>query len=120
MTTSRINRLALTHFRNCRSATVEAAAELGALPLPAGAGAASERRRFLERLVLAIDSGHPTRVNALERSLRSRNRLLETPSPDPHWLDAVEHETAQLAVAVAAMRGQTVTRLQASLAARGL
>jgi DNA replication and repair protein RecF len=81
-------------------------------------GAASERRRFLDRLVLAIDSGHSARVNALERSLRSRNRLLEDPKADAHWLDAVEHETAQLAVAVAALRGETITRLQAKLSAR--
>jgi DNA replication and repair protein RecF len=81
-------------------------------------GAASERRRFLDRLVLAIDSGHSGRVNALERSLRSRNRLLEDPKADAHWLEAVEHETAQLAVAVAALRGETVTRLQAKLSAR--
>jgi DNA replication and repair protein RecF len=81
-------------------------------------GAASERRRFLDRLVLAIDSGHSARVNALERSLRSRNRLLEDPKADTHWLDAVEHETAQLAVAVAALRGETVTRLQVKLSAR--
>src|SRR5213592_3077486 len=67
-------------------------------------GAASERRRFFDRLVLAIDSGHSARVNALERSLRSRNRLLEDPKADAHWLEAVEHETAQLAVAVAALR----------------
>src|SRR3954451_8442043 len=39
-------------------------------------GAASERRRFFDRLVLAIDSEHSSRVSALERSLRSRNRLL--------------------------------------------
>jgi DNA replication and repair protein RecF len=82
-------------------------------------GAASERRRFLDRLVLAIDSGHSARVNALERSLRSRNRLLEDARADAHWLEAIEHETAQLAVAVAAMRTETVTRLQAALAARG-
>ena len=46
------------------------------------AGPASERRRFLDRLALAIDASHDSRVNALERSLRSRNRLLEQPSPD--------------------------------------
>jgi DNA replication and repair protein RecF len=45
------------------------------------AGPASERRRFLDRLTLAIDAGHNARVNALERSLRSRNRLLESPNP---------------------------------------
>src|SRR5216684_3676437 len=33
-------------------------------------GPASERRRFLDRLVLAVDAGHGSRVAALERSLR--------------------------------------------------
>jgi len=80
-------------------------------------GPAAERRRFLDRLVLAVDPRHSTRVSALERSLRSRNRLLENPNPDPHWLDAIEHETAELAVAVAALRTETVTRLQTALSA---
>ena len=78
-------------------------------------GPASERRRFLDRLVLAVDAQHSSRVAALERSLRSRNRLLEDPRPDPHWLDAVEHETAEVAVAVAAARAETVARLAAAL-----
>jgi DNA replication and repair protein RecF len=80
------------------------------------AGPASERRRFLDRLVLAVDGTHSTRVNALERSLRSRNRLLEQPNADTHWLDAIEHETAEVAVAVAAARAETVRRLAAALA----
>src|SRR4029078_9958081 len=82
-------------------------------------GAASERRRFFDRLVLAIDSEHSSRVSALDRSLRSRNRLLEVRNYDDHWCDAIERETAELAVAVAAMRGQTVTKLAAMLRARG-
>ena len=82
-------------------------------------GAASERRRFFDRLVLAIDSEHSARVSALERSLRSRNRLLEVRNFDDHWCDAIERETAELAVAVAATRGQTLTRLAAMLRARG-
>jgi DNA replication and repair protein RecF len=81
-------------------------------------GAPSERRRFIDRLVLAVDAEHGSRVNALDRSLRSRNRLLEEPRPDPHWLDAVEHETAELAVAVASLRAETVQRLEAVLASR--
>jgi DNA replication and repair protein RecF len=80
-------------------------------------GPASERRRFLDRLVLAVDAQHSSRVVALERSLRSRNRLLEDTRSDPHWLDAVEHETAEVAVAVAAARAETVMRLSAALAA---
>jgi len=81
-------------------------------------GPASERRRFLDRLALAVDAEHSGRVAALERALRSRNRLLEEPRPDPHWLDAVEHETAEVAVAVAALRAETVARLQQALKAR--
>jgi len=81
-------------------------------------GPAAERRRFLDRLALALDAEHTGRVAALEQSLRSRNRLLEQPQPDPHWLDAIEHETAELAVAVAALRAETTHRLQGALAAR--
>jgi len=80
-------------------------------------GPASERRRFLDRLVLAVDAQHSSRVAALERSLRSRNRLLEDARSDPHWLDAIEHETAEVAVAVAAARAETVNRLAGALAA---
>ena len=80
-------------------------------------GPASERRRFLDRLVLAVDAQHSSRVAALERSLRSRNRLLEDAPGDSHWLDAIEHETAEIAVAVAAGRAETVNRLSAALAA---
>jgi DNA replication and repair protein RecF len=81
-------------------------------------GAPSERRRFLDRLALAVDAEHASRVNALERALRSRNRLLEDMRPDPHWLDAVEHETAELAVAVAGLRAETVRRLDAVISGR--
>jgi DNA replication and repair protein RecF len=80
-------------------------------------GPASERRRFLDRLVLAVDAQHSSRVAALERSLRSRNRLLEDSPGDSHWLDAVEHETAEIAVAVAAGRAETARRLSAALEA---
>src|SRR5499433_3868207 len=82
-------------------------------------GAASERRRFFDRLVLAIDAEHSSRVSALERSLRSRNRLLEVRNYDDHWCEAIERETAELAVAVAATRGQTAVKLAGMLRARG-
>jgi DNA replication and repair protein RecF len=81
-------------------------------------GPASERRRFLDRLTLAIDPQHSARVAALERALRSRNRLLQEPRPDPHWLDAIERETAEIAVAVAAQRAAAVAQLRAVIEAR--
>jgi DNA replication and repair protein RecF len=77
-------------------------------------GPAKDRRRFLDRLVLAIDADHGTRVASLERALRSRNRLLEEgPGADRGWLDAIEREAAELAIAVAAARFETISRLSA-------
>ncbi len=83
------------------------------------AGAPGERRRFLDRLVLAVDPEHGARVTALERVLRSRNRLLEEPPSrwDGAWLAAIEREQAELSVAVAAARAETVARLRALIAA---
>ncbi len=77
-------------------------------------GPAGDRRRFLDRLVLAIDADHGTRVALLERALRSRNRVLEEgPGADRGWLDAIEREAAELAIAVVAARIETVSRLSA-------
>ncbi|MFS8036391.1 DNA replication/repair protein RecF [Xanthobacter sp. AM11] len=79
-------------------------------------GPPGDRRRYLDRLVLAVDGAHGTRVNGLERALRARNRLLEE-NGSARFLDAVEHEVAELAVAVAAARLETVARLAAEIAA---
>ena len=83
-------------------------------------GPAGDRRRFLDRMVLSIDADHGARVNALERALRGRNRLLEDRLDQAGrvWLDAIEREIAELAVAVAAARFETVAKL-AALIARG-
>ena len=74
-------------------------------------GPAGDRRRFLDRLVLAVDPEHGARVSALEKALRNRNRLLEDHFSETVWLDAAEHEIAEIAVAVAAARSETVSRL---------
>jgi DNA replication and repair protein RecF len=78
---------------------------------------AGERRRFLDRLVLAVDPSHGARVSQLERALRGRNRLLEEGARNPHWLDAIEREAAELAIAVAAARAECLARLKATIAA---
>ena len=79
-------------------------------------GSAGDRRRFLDRLVTAADPEHAARASGLERALRSRNRLLEEDRADARWLDAVEREVAEIAVAVAAARAETVGRLAALVA----
>jgi DNA replication and repair protein RecF len=80
------------------------------------AGAAGERRRFLDRLTLGVDAEHGARVSRFERALRSRNRLLEEGS-DARWLSATEKEIAALGVALASARLETVQRLAALIEA---
>lgn len=80
-------------------------------------GPGSERRRFLDRLVLAVDPGHGARVAAFEKAMRGRNRLLEEDRFDLEWLAAIEAQMAELGVAVAAARVETVACLERLIAA---
>jgi DNA replication and repair protein RecF len=73
---------------------------------------ASERRRFLDRLVFADDPGHAREVNAYERSLRERMRLLTGDgAADPAWLDALEAQAAEAGTQMAFARARTVAAL---------
>lgn len=74
-------------------------------------GPPGDRRRFLDRLVLALDARHGARVNAYEKALRGRNRLLEDVGADRAWLDGIEAEAAALGVEIAAARLVAVSRL---------
>ncbi|MEM1039357.1 MAG: DNA replication/repair protein RecF [Pseudomonadota bacterium] len=74
-------------------------------------GAAADRRRFLDRMVLAIDPSHGTRVNAFEKAMRSRNKLLEARSTDGTWLDGLEAQMAQIGVAIASARAELIALL---------
>jgi DNA replication and repair protein RecF len=76
-------------------------------------GPAAERRHFLDRAVLSIDKTHGTRVNAFEKAMRGRNRLLAEQGPDRNgeWLDAIETEMAELAVAIAAARREWASHI---------
>jgi DNA replication and repair protein RecF len=76
----------------------------------------SARRRFLDRLVFALDPAHAGRAQAFERSRRSRARLLAEGSHDDAWLNAVEHDMAERAIAIAAARLDLIGRLEAALA----
>jgi len=79
-----------------------------------GAGA---RRRFLDRLVLALEPGHAKNAARMENALRERNRLLgETMEPDPAWLDALESQLAEAGALVAQARARLLTALSERLA----
>jgi len=76
-------------------------------------GPASDRRRFLDRLVLAVDPLHGRRVANFEKTMRARNKLLSQDPFDEAWLEATEGQLAELAVAVASARYELVTLLSA-------
>ncbi len=71
----------------------------------------SGRRRFLDRLVLALEPDHAREVSAHDEALAGRNRLLRGGNADPAWLDAVEHALSRHAVAVTAARRTLIGRM---------
>jgi DNA replication and repair protein RecF len=68
------------------------------------AGPASDRRRFLDRLVAAFDPEHAARVLVFEKVMRERNLLLAETRPDGAWLSSLEAQMAEAAVAISAAR----------------
>lgn len=82
--------------------------------------AASERRRFFDRLVFAAEPIHAAHVAAYERSMRERMRLLTAEEPaDPSWLNALEARLAEAGALIAQARARTLTALQAEIDTRG-
>jgi len=78
-------------------------------------GPAADRRRFLDRLVLAIDPGHGQRALDYEKAMRGRNRLLTDGSRDDRWFEAIETQMAETGVAIAAARAELVRLLAAMI-----
>ncbi len=78
-------------------------------------GGASDRRRFLDRMVLAIDTSHGKRVLDYEKTMRSRNRLLSEGNSDNQWLDAIESQMAELGIAIAAARSEAMRLIAAMI-----
>ena len=79
---------------------------------------ASERRRFLDRLVFALDAGHARRVSRYERAMRERLRLLCDGNPDPVWLDGLEETMAETGAALSEARLAMIERLNGELESR--
>jgi DNA replication and repair protein RecF len=81
-------------------------------------GPASDRRRFLDRLVLCFDPGFRSLAGRFERATQSRNRLLADGVRDNSRLEGIEIIMAEAGTAIAAARISTVRRLADVVAAR--
>ncbi len=79
----------------------------------------SGRRRFLDRLVWALEAGHAREVAAHDAAMAQRNRLLAEGRPrgssggrdEPAWLAGLEDAMARHGVAATAARMALVARL---------
>jgi DNA replication and repair protein RecF len=81
--------------------------------------AASDRRRFFDRLTFAVEPQHATHVSAYERTLRERMRLLTgDAAPDPVWLTALEGQIGEAGAAMALGRARAAQALQAEIDGR--
>jgi DNA replication and repair protein RecF len=79
-------------------------------------GTASDRRRFLDRLVLALDPGHAHHSTRYEAAMRARNKLLaEEGAPDPVWLAGLEEAMAEHGLAIGEARLRTIAALNEKL-----
>ena len=80
---------------------------------------ASERRRFLDRLVFALDPAHAKRAARYERAMHERLRLLRDGVRDPVWLDGLEESMGADGAALTSARLSVIENLNAELAERG-
>jgi DNA replication and repair protein RecF len=78
---------------------------------------AGGRRRFLDRLVLALHPGHAVHAARYEAAMRARNKVLADEGPrDEAWLSALEARMAEHGVAIVEARAATVAALAGRLA----
>jgi DNA replication and repair protein RecF len=83
------------------------------------ADSAGARRRFLDRLTLALEPGHASHSARFEAAMRARNKLLADPdTADPAWLSALELGMAEHGAAIGAARARTVAALSGALEGR--
>jgi DNA replication and repair protein RecF len=77
------------------------------------------RRRFLDRLTLALHPGHAIHSARYEAAMRARTKLLtDDRAADPSWLAALEAQMDEHGVALAAARADTVSALGIALEAQ--
>jgi DNA replication and repair protein RecF len=77
---------------------------------------ASGRRRFLDRLVLALSPSHAVHASRYEAAMRARNKLLVEEAPDRDWLTALEARMAEHGAAMTEARETAIAALSERLA----
>jgi DNA replication and repair protein RecF len=78
-------------------------------------GSAGDRRRFLDRLVLALEPAHAHHSSRYEAAMRARNKLLADDRWDEDWLNALEAQMTEHGLVLSEARRRSVEALDAAL-----
>ncbi|MGB3721625.1 MAG: DNA replication/repair protein RecF [Pacificimonas sp.] len=81
-------------------------------------GPAGDRRRFLDRLTLALHPGHAQAATRYETAMRERNRLIADGRTSDGWLGAAEMQMAEFGALVSGARAMAVRSLSGALVAQ--
>lgn len=72
----------------------------------------SEKRRFIDRLTMSIDSLHLNRIHKYDKLFRQRNKILMQPNSDKTWLDTIESQISELSISIIARRLDLLEELE--------
>src|SRR5262245_14172120 len=86
---------------------------------------ATQRRKFIDRLVFGLDPDHAKRLGQYDHLLHERSQILRGENDggngpvgrDPAWLAALEQQIAERGIAVAAARRDLIARVGVAMAA---
>jgi DNA replication and repair protein RecF len=81
-------------------------------------GAASDRRRFVDRLTLCLAPAHARNSSQFERAMRQRNKLLDIGTRSDAEFEGLEDIMATTGAAIAAARVATIDAVARTIAAR--
>ncbi len=72
------------------------------------------RRKFIDRMVMALNPSHSERLNRYEHYLRERSQLLRQGMMEPQWLSSIERKLSEDGIAITIARAQLVRQLTTS------
>jgi DNA replication and repair protein RecF len=77
-------------------------------------GPSQVRRKFIDRMVFNFDDNHATRVNQYDKLMRERIKILKktTSASENLWLNSIEKNMSEVAIAIAVARVQLIEYLQ--------
>lgn len=78
-------------------------------------GGTSDRRRFYDRMVMALHPTHGRTATRFETAMRARNKMMDEGVTDPVWFEGVEAQMAEAGAAMQSSRLSTLTLLKQAI-----